>query len=83
MFFGLEELMRNNDNLEDLPAGTIVRQDRDGWYWVLPDGTARRRSVIVGWDDVTVVQTDMTKAATVRISVRTSQLARSRTASRQ
>jgi hypothetical protein len=62
--------------------GTIVRQDRDGWYWILPDGTARVEAS-VGWDDVTVVQTDMTKTATVRISVRTSNSARSRTASRQ
>ena len=74
--------MQENESLGDFPVGTIVRQDRDGWYWILPDGTTRRRSVIEGWDDVTVVETDITKAATVRISVRTSRLAHSRTASR-
>jgi hypothetical protein len=68
--------MRKNGSLGDFPVETIVRHHRDGWYWTLPDRTARRRSVIVGWDAVTVVRTDVTKTAAVRISVRTSNSAR-------
>lgn len=66
--------MLNQSNSEDLPTGTVIRQDRDGWYFVLPNGTKRRRSVIVGWDGVTVLQTDMTKHAAVEVSVSKSQL---------
>lgn len=66
--------MPNQNNIEELPVGTVIRQDRDGWYSVLPNGTIRRRSVIVGWNNVTVVQTDMTKHGAVEVSVRKSQL---------
>jgi hypothetical protein len=66
--------MPNQNTFEDLPVGTVVRQDRGGWYFVLPNGTTRRRSVIIGWDGVTVVQTDMTRHAAVKVSVHRSQL---------
>jgi hypothetical protein len=66
--------MHQQDNFVDFPVGTSVRQDRDGCYWVLPKGTTRRQSVIVAWDGLSVVQTDLSKDACVRVSVFKSQL---------
>ena len=48
----------------------MVHQDQDGYYFVLPDGTTRRMSVVISEAGASVVQTDIAKDASVEVSVR-------------
>ncbi len=50
-----------------VPAGSVIRQDADGYYAVLPDGTHKRISIVIKNGLPHLIATRVTKQGKVEI----------------